>query len=51
VELAFVRDRIDRGFGDARVQALLTEEAHRVHAARAATPELQYLAAYRIPGP
>ncbi|MCV7430333.1 PrsW family intramembrane metalloprotease [Mycolicibacterium bacteremicum] len=51
VELAFVRDRIDRGFGDERVQALLTEEAHRVHAARAATPQLQYLAGYRIPGP
>ena len=49
VELAFVRDRIDRGFGDERVQALLTEEAHRVHAARAATPALQHLAHYRLP--
>ena len=27
VELAFVRDRIDRGFGDDRVYALLNEEA------------------------
>lgn len=50
VELAFVRDRIDRGFGDERVQAILTEEANAVHAARAATPALQYLAHYRVPG-
>ena len=51
VELAFVRDRIDRGFGDDRVQALLVEESYRVHAARqAAAPTLQYLASYRIPG-
>ncbi len=51
VELAFVRDRIDRGFGDDRVHALLTEESYRVHAARnAAAPQLQYLAGYRIPG-
>ena len=51
VELAFVRDRIDRGFGDDRVQALLVEESYRVHAARqAAAPTLQYLAGYRIPG-
>lgn len=51
VELAFVRDRIDRGFGDERVQALLNEESYRVHAARqAAAPSLQYLAGYRIPG-
>ena len=28
VELAFVRDRIDRGFGDARVNQLLTEETY-----------------------
>ena len=28
VELAFVRDRIDRGFGDQRVNALLNEEAY-----------------------
>lgn len=51
VELAFIRDRIDRGFGDDRVQALLTEESYRVYAAReAAAPALQYLAGYRIPG-
>ncbi|BBY29850.1 PrsW family intramembrane metalloprotease [Mycolicibacterium sediminis] len=50
VELAFVRDRIDRGFGDDRVQALLTEEAYWVHAARAGAPTLQWLATYRIPG-
>jgi hypothetical protein len=47
VELAFVRDRIDRGFGDARVYALQTEEAYRVHYARAAAPTLQWLANYR----
>ena len=49
VELAFVRDRIDRGFGDERVFALQTEEAYAVHAARAATPALQGLAGYRAP--
>ncbi len=49
-ELAFVRDRIDRGFGDPRVQALLNEEAYGVHAARgAAAPTLQWLANYRVP--
>jgi RsiW-degrading membrane proteinase PrsW (M82 family) len=50
VELAFVRDRIDRGFGDPRVLALQTEEAHRVYAARAAAPALQWLGGYRAPG-
>ncbi len=50
VELAFVQDRIDRGFGDERVQALLYEESYRVHAARdAAGPTLQLLAGYRVP--
>ena len=50
VELAFVRDRIDRGFGDERVQALLHEESYRVHAARElAGPTLQALAGYRVP--
>jgi hypothetical protein len=49
VELAFVRDRIDRGFGDERVFALQTEEAYRVHHARAAAPTLQWLANYRAP--
>jgi hypothetical protein len=51
VELAFVRDRIDRGFGDARVVALQNEEAYWVLAARSAAPSLQYLAAYRVPSP
>jgi RsiW-degrading membrane proteinase PrsW (M82 family) len=50
VELAFVRDRIDRGSGDDRVLALLTEETYGVYAARAATPVLQSFAAYRAPG-
>jgi protease PrsW len=50
VELAFVRDRIDRGFGDPRVHALLTEETYGVYAARAAAPVLQSVAAYRAPG-
>jgi len=36
VELAYVRDRIDRGFGDERVFALQNEEAYWVHMARAA---------------
>ena len=49
VELAFVRDRIDRGFGDQRVFALQTDEAYGVYAARAAAPELQWLASYRAP--
>jgi hypothetical protein len=49
VELAFVRDRIDRGFGDDQVFALQNEEAHAVYAARAAAPALQSLAGYRAP--
>jgi hypothetical protein len=49
VELAFVRDRIDRGFGDQRVFALQNEEAYAVHAARAAAPTLHWLADYRAP--
>ena len=50
VELAFVRDRIDRGFGDQRVLALLDEETQGVYAARAAAaPALQGLAAFRVP--
>ena len=49
VELAFVRDRIDRGFGDQRVFALQNEEANGVYAARAAAPVLQRLAGYRAP--
>jgi RsiW-degrading membrane proteinase PrsW (M82 family) len=47
VELAFVRDRMDRGFGDQRVNALLTEETYAVYGARAAAPVLQALAGYR----
>ena len=47
VELAFVRDRIDRGFGDQRLAELLSEEAYAVHAARAAAPALQGLAGYQ----
>jgi protease PrsW len=50
VELAFVRDRIDRGFGDQRVLALQTEEAYAVHAARAAAPTLRWLGGYRASG-
>ncbi|WP_233213307.1 PrsW family intramembrane metalloprotease [Mycobacterium hubeiense] len=46
VELAFVRDRIDRGFGDEWVSALLQEEVNGVAAARAAAPALQSLAGY-----
>lgn len=49
IELAFVRDRIDRGFGDQRVVALLNEEAYAVYAARATSPALQHMAAYRQP--
>ena len=50
VELAYVRDRIDRGFGDERVFALQNEEAYRVGAARAmAGPVLAQLNAVPIP--
>ncbi|OBG84981.1 hypothetical protein A5698_04600 [Mycobacterium sp. E136] len=49
VELAFVRDRIDRGFGDPRVQAMLVEEAYALYAVRASTPALHALAGYRAP--
>ncbi|MDT5296994.1 MAG: protease PrsW [Mycobacterium sp.] len=51
VELAYVRDRIDRGFGDPRVYALQNEEAYWLTASRAAAPTLQQLAGYRAPGP
>jgi RsiW-degrading membrane proteinase PrsW (M82 family) len=51
VELAFVRDRIDRGFGDARVFALQQIEVDGVVAARAAAgPALHWLNGYRPPG-
>lgn len=49
VELAFVRDRIDRGFGDNRVYAMQTDEANRVHAARMETPALQGLVGFQAP--
>lgn len=50
IELAYVRDRIDRGFGDELVFALQNEEAHRVVAARAqAGPALHLLNGYRFP--
>ena len=54
VELAFVRDRIDRGFGDHRVAALLVDETYAVYAARAASPALKQMAGYhaglQLPG-
>ncbi|KRQ17966.1 hypothetical protein BKG80_24675 [Mycobacteroides chelonae] len=49
VELAFVRDRIERGSRDPRDIALQTEEAYAVMAARAAAPVLQALSGYRAP--
>lgn len=50
VELTYVRDRIDRGFGDPRVFALQNEEAYRVQVTRAAAaPALHQLAGYRLP--
>ena len=48
VELAFVRDRIDRGFGDQRVNALLNDEAYALYAARASSPALQRMAGFRL---
>ena len=50
VELAFVRDRIDRGANAERLQALLNEEAYAVYAARAKAPILQSLTNYRASG-
>ena len=47
VELAFIRDRIDRGFGDERVNEMLTEGTYAVYGARAAAPALRELAGYR----
>ena len=49
VELAFVRDRIDRGFGNAQVYALQQEEVYAVTAARSAAPILHWMAHYRAP--
>ena len=51
VELAYVRDRIDRGYGDARVFELQHEEAYGVVAARAAAgPALHRLNATGFTG-
>ncbi|MCB0926246.1 MAG: PrsW family intramembrane metalloprotease [Mycobacterium sp.] len=50
VELAYARDRIDRGFGDARLVALQHEEVARIAAARLeAGPALYRLAGYPPP--
>ncbi|WP_166904906.1 PrsW family intramembrane metalloprotease [Mycobacterium sp. DL440] len=49
VELAFVRDRIDRGFGDAQVYALQQEEVYSVTVARSAAPILHWLSNYQAP--
>ncbi|MDH6195198.1 RsiW-degrading membrane proteinase PrsW (M82 family) [Mycobacterium frederiksbergense] len=49
VELAFVRDRIDRGFGDAQVYALQQEDVNAVAAARSAAPILYWMAHYQAP--
>lgn len=49
VELAFVRDRIDRGFGNQKVQELLADEVFSVAEARAAAPILQWMTGYRAP--
>ncbi|MCB0948829.1 MAG: PrsW family intramembrane metalloprotease [Mycobacterium sp.] len=49
IELAFVRDRIDRGFGDQRVAVLLHEETYGVYAARSASPALAHMAGFRTP--
>jgi hypothetical protein len=49
IELAFVRDRIERGFGDERVFALQQHEVDDVVAARAAAgPALHWLNEYRL---
>ena len=50
IELAFVRDRIERGFGDERVFALQQHEVDDVVAARAAAgPALHWLNGYQLP--
>ena len=50
VDLAYVRDRIDRGFGDERVFALQNEEVYAVAAARAAAgPALHHLSGCPLP--
>jgi len=47
VELAFVRDRIDRGLADQRTYQLHAEEAYWLTASRAQAPVLQWLTNYR----
>ncbi|AQA05046.1 hypothetical protein BVC93_24535 [Mycobacterium sp. MS1601] len=49
VELAFVKDRIDRGSADDRVMALFGEETHWLRTVRSNTPALQSLAAFQVP--
>ena len=46
VELAFVRDRFDRGHGNQQLADLLREDTYAVYAARAASPVLQRLAGF-----
>ena len=41
VELAFVKDRIDRGFADARVTALFDEETQALRAMQQYSPSPQ----------
>jgi protease PrsW len=48
IELAFARDRIDRGFGDRQAFDLQNEEAYGVYGARAAAPVLRTMAGYRL---
>ena len=49
VHLAFMRDRIDRGFGDPQVWNQQHEDAYGVVAARAAAPVLYAMAGYYAP--
>ncbi len=51
VRLAFIRDRIDSGFGDPEVFAVQQEDAHGVVAARQAAPVLYTMAGYHSPLP
>ena len=51
IELAFVKDRIDRGFGDPRVYALLNEETLRrsLCGAAASRPDVLHVSRPRVP--
>ena len=52
VELAFVKDRIDRGFGDARVSELFNDETQSLRAMRAAHDQtLRTVSGHRIVAP